>query len=71
MQAYELNSFICNTIHDSSISEVEPAEKEIFKEIAEWSFTTGVTEYMKKVYGIELFIPLSATVEYYDYWSEK
>lgn len=71
MQAYDLESFICNTIHDSSISEVKREEKEIFKEIAEWSFTKGATEFLANMYGIDLFVPLSATVEFYKYWSEK
>ena len=71
MRAYDLESFICNTIHDSSISEVKPEEKEIFKEIAEWSFTKGVTEFLAKIYKIELFVPLSATAEFYKYWSDK
>lgn len=71
MKVYNLNSFICNTIHDSSIGEVPDEEKEIYKTIAEWAFTEAVYKYLKTVYDIELFIPLSATVGYHKYWNDS
>lgn len=71
MKIYNLESFISNTIHDSSIGEVHPNELELYKLIAEWAFGEAVYKYLKRVYDIELFVPLSAKVEYHDYWTDS
>lgn len=71
LRAARMESFICNTIHDSSIAEVHPDELEDYKTLSEFAFTEGVSWYLKRVYGIELFIPLSAEVQYYDHWSDS
>lgn len=71
MRVAKLKSFLINTVHDSSIGEVHPEEKDIYREIGEYTFTTVVYKYLKEVYGIDFFVPLEAEVSYNKNWSDS
>lgn len=71
MKQHNLQSFLINTIHDSSIGEVHPDERDIYKEIAESCFKEVSVWYLEKVYGIEFFVKLSVETEYKRYWSHE
>lgn len=69
MHILKLQSFMCNTIHDSAINEIHPDEKEVWKEIAELSFNHLVVDYMEEMYGIDFNMPLEVEVKVKDHWS--
>ncbi|MCK4819592.1 hypothetical protein KA005_27750, partial [bacterium] len=53
MKANEMESFMVNTIHDSTITEVHPDEIELYKEIAVQVSTEDVVEYLDTIYDIQ------------------
>ena len=65
-----MRSFIVNTIHDSSIAEVAPEEKELYAELTENAFTDDVYNYLREVYGLNFDVPLEAEVEFAKHWAE-
>ena len=71
MKAANMSSFIINTIHDSSISEVQPEEEEQYEEIARLAYTDDVYTYLDVVYGIEFNVPLEAEVETDRNWADN
>lgn len=71
MQDKKLQSFLVNTVHDSAISEVHPDEKDVMKELYEYTFTTDVYEYLRAVYNIEFNVPLKADVKFSTHWGGK
>ena len=70
MKQNSMRSFIVNTVHDSSISEVAPEEQELYKEITEQSFTNDVYNYLSHVYGLDFDVELEAEVEFSHHWAE-
>jgi len=70
MRVAELESYLINTVHDSSVGEVHPGEVEVFKEIGEWAFTTLIYEYLDRVYGIDFNVPLAAECKMSENWSD-
>jgi DNA polymerase I-like protein with 3'-5' exonuclease and polymerase domains len=68
MRAANMESFMVNTVHDSSICEINPKERELFESIAVKAYTSDVYEYLRKVYGIEFDIPLGAGVKIGTHW---
>ena len=71
MKVAEMESFMVSTVHDSSINEIHPDENELFEEIAVYSMTEGVYEYLDKVYDIKLDIPLEAEVTIDKNWNDS
>lgn len=71
MQAENMKSFLTNTIHDSAIAEIFKPERELFESVAVYTFTEVPTWYLKKVYGVELFAPLSAEVKVSQFWNDS
>lgn len=71
LKAEKLNSFLVNTIHDSSIGEVHPDETEIYSELGEQSFVKDTIQYLDTVYGINFDMPLEAEVEFGHWWAVK
>jgi len=67
----ELESFIVNTIHDSIIMEVHPAEVEAVEELGRYAFVYGVVEYLKDVYDVEFNVPLDIEAKFGRYWNER
>jgi DNA polymerase-1 len=66
----EMESFINNTVHDSTITELHPDEEEEFKECALHAFTTLVYYYLYEVYGVEFNVPLGLGVKIGDNWGK-
>lgn len=71
MKVAEMESFLVNTVHDSSIGEVHPKEERLYAEIGTYAFVDIVYEYLNRVYGIDFNIPLAAEVEFNTHWSES
>jgi len=71
MRACGLKSFMVNTVHDSTVSEVAPGEEEIFTEIVNLSMVDKTVEYLKKVYKIDFNVPLEAEVVIKPNWSDS
>lgn len=70
-QAAEMQSYLINTIHDSSIGEVHPEEKELYSEIGTYAFVDVVYTYLEEVYGIDFNVPLEAEVDFNKNWSNS
>lgn len=68
MKLREVESFICNTIHDSVILELNPEESGLIGELAHVAFTEQVYEYMKFIYNIELLPILAEEQKISDNW---
>lgn len=62
---------ITNTIHDSVTCEVPPYEIELFEQSAVQSFGTDVYEYIWKVYGVRMTVPLGVGMKFGTHWSES
>ena len=71
MRIAGLQSFLTNTIHDSSIAEVHPEEIEQFTQIGERSFVDLVYWYLRRVYNVEFNVPLEAEVSLKSNWSDS
>lgn len=71
MKAAKMKSFLVNTIHDSSIGEVHPEEKDQYAEIGEQAFVHDVIKYLDVVYGINFEVPLEAEMSFGRWWGEK
>ena len=71
MVAAKLKSFLTNTVHDSAISEVYPDERDVMKELYQYTFTTDVYNFLIKVFGIEFNVPLECDVKFTKNWGEK
>jgi len=72
MKVAEMKSFLVNTVHDSSVSEVHPKETELFKELGVYSFTDYIPYYLDRVYGIDFKkMPLEAEVEINNNWADS
>ena len=71
MKDRELESLLINTIHDSMITDENPAETEELNEITVTAFGTEVIEYLDRVYGIQFDVPLIVDVEGSSNWGYK
>ena len=65
-----MQSFIVNTVHDSTVSEVHPDEVDQWKEIVTLAFTHDVYEYMWKMYSINFVVPLGIGMKLGPHWGE-
>ncbi len=63
--------FIVNTIHDSIITELPKHEMEQWKEIVNDALTVKTYDYLLKVYGVKMTVPLGVETKFGDHWSEK
>lgn len=70
MKAQGLESFLVNTIHDSSIAEINPNEGELCEEIAVKAYTTDVYSYLDQVFGIDFNIQLGVGIKVSKNWGE-
>jgi len=70
MKAHEMESFMVNTIHDSTITEVHPDEIELYKEIAVQVSTVDVVKYLDGVYNIQFDVHLGTGIKIDDHWGE-
>jgi len=70
MRAAKMESFLVNTVHDSSIGEVHPDEKELYSDISVQSYTDDVYNYLHNVYKIDFDVPLGVEVKIGSHWGQ-
>ena len=70
MKMEQMLSFIVNTIHDSTITEVSPDEVDLYKQIIIQAFTTDLVEYLDTVYNIQFNVPLGVGLKLSEFWGE-
>lgn len=70
MKAANMTSFLVNTIHDSSIGEINPKEIELYKKIGVKAYTTDVYNYLQEVYHIQFTAPLGVEIKLSPHWSD-
>lgn len=70
MKAAAMQSFMVNTIHDSTITEVHPDEVALYKEIIIQAFTEDLVEYLDTVYSIQFNVPLGVGLKLSEFWGE-
>lgn len=70
MKAKNLRTFLVNTIHDSTISEVHPDEVDIYKDIVKTAFTDDLVHYLDSVYNIQFNVPLGVGMKLAENWGE-
>lgn len=59
---------LVNTVHDSIVAEFPPEETELFHTLAVKCMIEDATDMVRKLYGIELFVPLGCGVKVGDRW---
>lgn len=69
MKAMELESFLVSTVHDSTLGEVKPSEKEIYDKIAKVAFENDTIKYLREVYNYNFEIPLVAEADFGTHWA--
>lgn len=60
---------IVNTVHDSIIVEMPPEEVEVFHELSRLCLIDYIYPYIKRLYGIDLVVPLACGVKVATHWS--
>lgn len=70
MKEAQMESFLVNTIHDSSIAEVNPKEIELYKEIGVQAYGLDVYNYLQEVYHIKFIAPLGVEIKLSPHWSD-
>ena len=61
-------SFLVNTVHDSIIAELHPNEVEAWHELARQCFISDTYRILKRLYSIDLTVPLGAGVMVSSHW---
>lgn len=62
---------LVNTIHDSIIAEVPPDEVDAFHDLARQCLIDDVYPYLRRVYNVNLTVPLGCEVTYGEHWGSK
>ncbi len=70
MKARGMKSFIINTVHDSSITEVYPPERELYEKLVVQCYTHRVYKYLKDMYGLDWTTPLGVGIKTGKYWGD-
>ncbi|MCW8887893.1 MAG: DNA polymerase [Gammaproteobacteria bacterium] len=70
LKANKMESFLCNTVHDSAISEIKPEEVLQFQDISVRAFSDFVYKYLETVYNIQFNVPLGAGLKIGYHWGE-
>lgn len=65
-----MESFLTNTVHDSSVGEIHPKEKELFTEISVQAYTHDVYRYLHDIYKINFNVPLGIEVKIGSHWGQ-
>lgn len=63
-------SIIINTVHDSIVTETHPDERELLYELGIKALTVDVVDYVKKLYNIDMIIPLEIETKRGSHWGE-
>lgn len=64
------NILIVNTVHDSIVCELAPEARELFEELAKQCFTLDVYGYLRRVYNLEMSVPLGCGVKIGTHWGK-
>lgn len=67
----DMKSFLINTVHDSIIGELHPDEVDLWHELAQKTLITDCYMMMKKLYDLDLTVPLGAGVMIGTHWGDK
>jgi DNA polymerase I-like protein with 3'-5' exonuclease and polymerase domains len=70
MRLAKLESFLVNTVHDSTIGEVHPDEVEDYTAIGEYAHVDCVYNYLSEVYKIDFNVPLEIEAKFGEHWAE-
>lgn len=70
LQINEMESFICNTVHDSIAGEVAPDEVELWNDLAKEACTSDVYRYLDEMYGIKFSVPLAIAYSVDEHWAQ-
>lgn len=65
-----LKMFLTNTVHDSIVVELPPEEEDEFRELSVAGFLRDCPDYLKRTYGIDLFVPLGCEIKVGEFWSK-
>ena len=65
-----MKSFLVNTVHDSIIAELHPAEVDLWHEIAQTCLIHDAYVLLRKLYKIDLTVPLGAGVVIGEHWNQ-
>ncbi len=71
MRAANLQSFMTDTVHDSTISEIHPDEEEEFSLLTKTALTQLVPWYLEKVYGIKMLLDLDVKIKLDYHWGSE
>lgn len=64
----DMQSFLVNTIHDSIIGEVPPAELDEYTGVLVQCFTKDIYKIVKGIYGIDIKVPLGVGIKAGQHW---
>lgn len=67
-KALGLALFLCNTVHDSIVVELPEEEEDVFRDLAEITFTEDVFSYLSKVYSVAFTVPLGTETKVGTHW---
>lgn len=70
LKSSSTESFLVNTVHDSAIMEINPAECDLVRGLSEHAFTSYVYFYLNAVYDISFNVPLGTGFKAGVHWSE-
>lgn len=70
LKANKMQSFLCNTVHDSGIAEIHPEEVLEFQDLSVRAFSEFVYKYLETVYNIQFNVPLGAGLKIGKHWGE-
>jgi DNA polymerase I len=64
-----LRMFLTNTVHDSIVAELPPDETDAFHDLSRVSFLDDCPSFLRRNYGVDLFVPLGCEVKVGSHWS--
>lgn len=65
-----LDSYICNTVHDSGVLETPPEELDKVKALMVECYTSRIYEVLEKLYAYRFTTPLGLGIKVGEYWGE-
>lgn len=68
LRMHGMRAFLTNTVHDSAIGEVPPDEREQYERLATKAFNEDSAEFMRRLYGIDMNVPLESEHKLGAHW---
>jgi DNA polymerase I-like protein with 3'-5' exonuclease and polymerase domains len=65
-----LDAKIINTVHDSVLIDIDEEQVAGLKDVVEWAWLDRTYEFLDKVYGVKMKIPLAANVKVATHWAD-